>query len=61
MKITVNDIRKAGICASGLKSFCQTHHLDLQQLFQHGWNESVLTNIDDLNVKKVLEVARGRS
>lgn len=60
MKITINDCRKAHMCASGVKTFCKNHNLSLRDLCGEGLEEEALLATNDAMAKKVVEAAHGR-
>ena len=59
-RVTVKDIRASGHCVTGLKDFCGKHGLSLEQLVREGIPVSDLDQIDDANLKLVLDKVKER-
>lgn len=58
--ITVDDVRYAGHCVPGLKSWFSQHGLDLRDFIQNGVRESVLREKGDALSDRVIERKRER-
>lgn len=61
-RITIDDLRTAGYCASGVRAFVREHDLDLVKLVREGLTEEDIGHLDDAHVTRAIEIAsqRGR-
>jgi hypothetical protein len=59
-RITMNDIRAAGYCGTGLRDFCRIHNLDLTKLVNEGWTEEDVSHVEDEHLLRVIDVAKKR-
>ncbi len=61
VRITVNDLRKAGHCASGVKAFFTGHGVSMRKLVQEGLTLDDVSHIEDANLDRVIEIAQERT
>lgn len=59
-RITMDDLRVAGYCASGVRAFVREHNLDLSKLVHEGLTEADVAHIDDAHVTRAIEIAKER-
>jgi hypothetical protein len=59
-RVTMKDIRAAGMCAAGVRAFCERHNLDYYTLRKEGIPLTTVENLGDALALKVVEVIRGR-
>lgn len=57
MMITVNDVRRAGVCVNGLREFFTRHELDLQAFIENGIEARKLIATGDAMAIKVVTLA----
>lgn len=53
--ITMNDVRRAGHCARGVKSFFAEHGLDFRSFLQDGIAATTLAETGDARANQVIE------
>lgn len=59
-RITINDVRRTGVCAQGLREFCDTHGIDLRKLIREGIPFEAVGDINDGFLEAVKQKARER-
>lgn len=52
--LTMQDLRRAGHCANGIRLFFAQHNLDLGKLVREGIPTEELEHIDDVNLQEVI-------
>lgn len=60
VRVTMNDLRTAGHCASGIREFFKVNNLDLVKLVREGLTEEDLAHVHDVNMDRVKEIAAAR-
>jgi hypothetical protein len=58
--VTMEDVRKAGMCSSGARAFFKRHDLNWNKFLEQGITAKELFPTQDAMALKVIEVARGR-
>lgn len=58
--IRMEDIRAAGMCSRGARSFFKAHSLDWDTFIKNGLPSETIEATKDAMALKVVEVARGR-
>lgn len=61
VRITMNDLRRAGHCASGIKAFFSRHDVSLRKLAREGVTLEEVAHIKDANLDRVIEMAKERT
>lgn len=56
--ITIDDIRKVGICASGTRRWFEANGIDFRAFMKHGIPASVLEATGDAQALRVVEAKR---
>lgn len=59
-KITVNDVRMAGHCATGIRDWFVERGLDFRDFTKNGIDEDVFLATQDANALRVVELKRAR-
>lgn len=60
IRVTINDVRMAGYCGSGLREFCDAHGINLPKLIREGLPVEELEKIEDARIHNVLEQTYAR-
>lgn len=58
-RITIDDIRKAGHCVSGARTWFQRHQLDFREFLKRGESADLLASKDGYG-NRVVEITRAR-
>lgn len=56
--ITMNHVRKSGMCSSGARQFFADHNLDWSKFISEGLPASVIIATNDAMAMQVVEVAK---
>lgn len=60
MKVLITDGWAVGYCSKGMRAFCARHNISYIEFARDGIDASILEQIDDHMVHKILEAAHGR-
>lgn len=58
--ITINDVRRAGLCAKGARIWASSNGFDLRDFLKNGMAESKVEALDDAMANKVLAHVRAQ-
>jgi hypothetical protein len=58
--ITINDVRAAGLCVNGARTWCARHNLDFRTFLQDGLDADILLSTGDAMAQRVVSFARHR-
>lgn len=60
-KITISDIRSAGHCAKGVKSWFERHDLDFKDFLKNGIDEELFLQSGDALAARIVKLKRERN
>lgn len=61
VRITMNDLRRSGHCADGIRDFFVSHGCDLRKLVTEGLTLADVAHIHDANLDAVIALATERT
>lgn len=61
MKIYMQDIRRAGLCAKGARDFFKSHNLDFNDFLKHGIDIQLIENTQDSIALKVVDLVKSEN
>jgi hypothetical protein len=54
MRITINDVRRAGFCAAGARRWCEHYGFDVRELLRHGLDLEAVAATGDAYAARVI-------
>ena len=61
VKVTVDDIRRAGFCVDGLREWVEHHGLDIRRVVEGDYTVDEIKHIEDANIQRAIEEAQRRA
>ena len=58
LRVTINDVRRAGMCARGARRWCEAYDIDFKLFLKEGISAARLEQIDDPFARRALVSAR---